>query len=110
MLAADKLKENPLLSGRIYFITQDEPIPVWDMINAILKAAGLIKAVVPVFWKDEFVGAMGSCGFLQDDEEVDTFLINKIIGIDEDEIIALSNDIPRVSLKQAQRLKELSEN
>jgi len=40
VLAADKLKENPQLSGRIYFITQDEPIPAWDMINAILKAAG----------------------------------------------------------------------
>lgn len=40
VLAADKLRENPSLSGRIYFITQDEPIPAWDMINAILKAAG----------------------------------------------------------------------
>jgi len=68
--------------------------------------AGLMKAVVPIFWKDEFVGAVGSCGFLQDDEEVETFLINKITGIDEAEIIALSDDIPRVSLKQAQRLND----
>jgi len=66
--------------------------------------AGLTKAVVPIFWKEEFVGAVGSCGFLQDDEEVDTFLINKVTGIDEREIIALSADIPRVSLEQAQRL------
>ena len=41
ILAADKLGENPGLSGRIYFITQDDPLPAWDMINAILKAAGL---------------------------------------------------------------------
>jgi len=68
--------------------------------------AGLMKAVVPIFWKDEFVGAVGSCGFLQDDEEVDTFLINKVTGIDEAEIIALSDDIPRVSLEQAQRLND----
>ncbi len=40
ILAADKLKENPQLSGKIYFITQDEPISAWGMINAILKAAG----------------------------------------------------------------------
>jgi 2-alkyl-3-oxoalkanoate reductase len=40
ILAADKLKERPDLSGKIYFISQDEPILLWDMINAILGAAG----------------------------------------------------------------------
>ncbi len=39
ILAADKLKEKPDLSGNIYFISQGEPIPAWDMINAILEAA-----------------------------------------------------------------------
>jgi nucleoside-diphosphate-sugar epimerase len=41
LLAADRLAENPAISGNKYFISQDEPIPVWDMINAILSAAGL---------------------------------------------------------------------
>jgi len=41
ILAADKLKEKPELSGNIYFISQGEPIPAWDMINTILEAAGL---------------------------------------------------------------------
>ncbi len=41
ILAAEKLAANPALSGRIYFISQDEPIPLWEMINAILNAAGL---------------------------------------------------------------------
>lgn len=41
VLAADRLAENPGISGNKYFISQDEPIPVWDMINAILKAAEL---------------------------------------------------------------------
>ncbi len=41
VLAADRLMEDPAISGNTYFISQDEPIPVWDMINAILKAAGL---------------------------------------------------------------------
>ena len=40
VLAADRLVEEPSLSGRIYFISQDEPIPMWDMINGILKAGG----------------------------------------------------------------------
>ncbi len=41
ILAADKLEENPGLSGNIYFISQDNPVPLWDMINSILKAGGL---------------------------------------------------------------------
>ncbi|MBT4363613.1 MAG: NAD-dependent epimerase/dehydratase family protein [Desulfobacterales bacterium] len=41
ILAADKLVEKPGLSGNIYFVSQDEPICVWDMINDILGAAGL---------------------------------------------------------------------
>ena len=40
ILAADKLKEDPQLTGKIYFISQDEPIPAWEMVNAILRAAG----------------------------------------------------------------------
>lgn len=41
ILSADKLDKNHNLSGNIYFISQDEPIPLWDMVNEILKAAGL---------------------------------------------------------------------
>jgi nucleoside-diphosphate-sugar epimerase len=59
ILAADKLKENPQLTGKIYFISQDEPIPAWDMINAILKAAGCgpVKGRIPfrVAW---LIGAL----------------------------------------------------
>jgi nucleoside-diphosphate-sugar epimerase len=40
LLAADRLASEPALSGRVYFISNDEPIPLWDMINAILGAAG----------------------------------------------------------------------
>jgi nucleoside-diphosphate-sugar epimerase len=40
ILAGDKLAENPDLAGRIYFISQDAPIPMWDMINGILRAGG----------------------------------------------------------------------
>lgn len=40
LLAADALKSKPALSGRVYFISQGEPMPAWEMIDAILKAAG----------------------------------------------------------------------
>ena len=41
ILAAEKLSENPGLSGNIYFISQDEPISKWTLANGFLDAAGL---------------------------------------------------------------------
>ena len=41
ILAAEKLAANAALSGHIYFISQDEPVLLWEMINAILNAADL---------------------------------------------------------------------
>ena len=40
LLAETALKANPALSGRVYFISQDDPIPLWEMINRILAAGG----------------------------------------------------------------------
>jgi nucleoside-diphosphate-sugar epimerase len=49
VLAADKLKQYPDLSGNIYFISQGEPVPAWYIINEFLKAAGCspVKKSVP---------------------------------------------------------------
>ncbi len=40
ILAAESLAEKPQLSGKIYFITNDEPKPLWYIINGILEAGG----------------------------------------------------------------------
>jgi nucleoside-diphosphate-sugar epimerase len=40
ILAADRLAAAGMLSGNVYFISQDDPIPVWDMVDRILAAAG----------------------------------------------------------------------
>jgi nucleoside-diphosphate-sugar epimerase len=40
ILAADRLKKHPDLSGNVYFISQGEPILAWYMVNEFLKAAG----------------------------------------------------------------------
>jgi nucleoside-diphosphate-sugar epimerase len=39
ILAAACLLSNPHLTGNIYFISQGEPVPLWNMVNDILKAA-----------------------------------------------------------------------
>lgn len=41
ILAADRIEEDHKVSGNIYFISQDDPVFLWDMINNILKACGL---------------------------------------------------------------------
>lgn len=40
LLAADRLAENPSLSGRVYFISNGEPVRLWEMVNRILAAGG----------------------------------------------------------------------
>jgi nucleoside-diphosphate-sugar epimerase len=39
LLAADRLQPGSAISGKIYFISQGEPRPLWDLINMILEAA-----------------------------------------------------------------------
>jgi 2-alkyl-3-oxoalkanoate reductase len=59
LLAAERLAADPGLSGRIYFISQGAPIPLWDMINAILAAAGkppVTRTVPP--WTAWLAGAL----------------------------------------------------
>jgi nucleoside-diphosphate-sugar epimerase len=41
LLAADRLAPGSQVAGRAYFISNGEPVPLWDMVNRILIAAGL---------------------------------------------------------------------
>jgi len=41
LLAAEKLKPGSPLSGKAYFISQDEPVDVWEFIARVLECAGL---------------------------------------------------------------------
>ena len=41
VLAADRLAPGAAIVGKAYFISQGEPWPLWDLVNAILKAADL---------------------------------------------------------------------
>lgn len=63
--------------------------------------AGLVKIVTPIFMKDEFLGAVGACGFLLDGGEVDSFLVNMTTGIDEEEVERLSAAIETISIEKA---------
>jgi ligand-binding sensor protein len=66
--------------------------------------AGMIKLVVPIFFESEFVGAVGACGLLLDDGEVDGFLVNKMTDIEEDKVIRLSEGISGIRTAEAEAL------
>ncbi|MDH4027384.1 MAG: PocR ligand-binding domain-containing protein [Nitrospirota bacterium] len=68
--------------------------------------AGLVKLVVPVFARGEFVGAVGACGLLLGDDEVDAFMVNRTLEISEEKIEALSGDIKRITSENAAALGE----
>jgi nucleoside-diphosphate-sugar epimerase len=40
LLAAEKLKPGAVVAGRVYFISQGEPVNIWEMIDRLLEAAG----------------------------------------------------------------------
>ncbi len=62
--------------------------------------AGLVKMVVPIFVNDTFLGAVGACGLVLDDGEVDSFMVNKTIDLEEEEIEKLSLDIGNVTTNE----------
>lgn len=41
LLAADSLSPDSIVAGKSYFITNNEPLPLWEMVNRILAAAGV---------------------------------------------------------------------
>ena len=68
--------------------------------------AGLMKAVAPVFVGDKFLGVVGGCGGIFEGVEVESFLISKLTGIDEDEVLKLVQDIPVVSMEEIEEFVE----
>lgn len=68
--------------------------------------AGLLKLVVPIFVGDEFVGAVGACGLLPEGGDVETFLVNKITEIDEDEVERLADGIASIDPQKVEALSQ----
>ena len=63
--------------------------------------AGLMKLVVPIFVDGEFLGVAGGCGYVLGNGEVDSFMVNKTIGIDKEKLKDLSGDVPVMTMAQA---------
>ena len=64
--------------------------------------AGLMKLVVPIFVNDEFLGVAGGCGYVLENGEVDSFMVSKTLEVAEDKINGLIDDIPVMTMEQAE--------
>ena len=51
LLAAERLAPGSPVAGKAYFISQGEPVPLWEMVNRLLLAAGAppVTRTVPVW-------------------------------------------------------------
>ena len=51
LLAADRLFPGSPIAGKVYFISQGQPVPMWEMVNRLLLAAGAppVTRTVPVW-------------------------------------------------------------
>ncbi len=115
ILAAEKLMTNPQLSGRIYFISQGEPVYLWDMVNYLLAAAGQppVRKSIPkglayiIGWVLEWT--YKSLG-IASEPKMTRFLANELSRSHWFDISAAKRDlgyVPEVSLTEG--LKQLEE-
>jgi hypothetical protein len=61
-----------------------------------------MKIAVPIFINGEFLGVAGGCGYILGAAEVDIFLISKTTGIEATRLVSLADDIPVMTMKQAE--------
>jgi len=66
--------------------------------------AGMIKIAVPIFVNTTFLGTAGGCGLLPAGGEVETFIIEKSLGLSEEEIVDLCRGIESMTEEQAQEM------
>lgn len=72
--------------------------------------AGMLKLAVPIFVNGDFLGVAGGCGCREQKEDIDTFLINKTTGINEEKLVRLSEDIPFMTRDEAASHADYIEN
>lgn len=108
ILAADRLAENHNLNGKVYFISQGEPVPLWEMVNNILAVAGIapVQRSIPyqIAW---MVGAFQELVYkafhLRGEPQMTRFLAEELATAHWFDISAARNDlgyVPRISTKQ----------
>lgn len=66
--------------------------------------AGLVKIAVPILVDGEFLGTAGGCGLLPEGGEVETFMIEKSMGLSEEQIAELCEGLGEMTEAQAEEM------
>jgi ligand-binding sensor protein len=66
--------------------------------------AGLIRVVVPIFQDGALVGQVTACGLASDDEELNSFLVGKELGIPEEKVLDLAQATPLGSEEELEQV------
>ncbi|MCP3925745.1 MAG: NAD-dependent epimerase/dehydratase family protein [Desulfobacterales bacterium] len=112
ILAAEKLSENIDLSGKIYFISQDEPIYTWDMIDRILESAGKpkIKGTVSVsaaYYVGAFLEFIFKIFFIKSEPPMTRFVAKELSTSHYFDISAVKTDLgfkPNISITKGLKI------
>lgn len=71
--------------------------------------AGMLVVCVPVFVDGELVGMVGGCGGFADDNEPESFLIEKMAGLSEERIEEICTGVARKSAAEVQAMSDYIE-
>lgn len=71
--------------------------------------AGLIKIAVPISLNGEFMGTVGGCGRLPEGGELETFMLQKLMGLSAEQVAELSRGLEPMSMDQARQVAEYIE-
>ena len=66
--------------------------------------AGLTKIAVPIFIDGEFLGTAGGCGLLPAGREVQTFLLEKTMGLSETQIFKLIEGMKTITQEESEKM------
>lgn len=111
LLAADRLGPESPIAGKVYFISQDEPLPLWDFVNRILAAAGLppVTRTIP-YWAALTAGFCAEMIYrlarIQEEPRLTRFLVHELTTSHWFDISAAKRDLgyePTVSTEEGMR-------
>jgi ligand-binding sensor protein len=68
--------------------------------------AGLIRVAIPIFRDGSLVGQVTACGLASNDEELNSFLLSKQLGIPEEEVLKLAESTPVGSEEELRHVSE----